>query len=185
VATSNKNLENEENILNTSEDSGEYKEYIQDVETATTIRRSKRKPKPKNFEDYVTYLCTTKNMEEDLDTDPLTVTEALSRTNKNKWKQAMKEEINSFKENDAWEVVDIPTNGTVVDCKWVFKRKDNENEVRYRARLVAKGFSQQQGIDYDETFSPVVRYYVEIFICFVSQFKFKNKTLRCNYSLSK
>jgi len=98
-------------------------------------------------------------MEEDLDTEPLTVTEALSRADKNKWKEAMKEEINSFEENDAWEVVDIPTNGTVVDCKWVFKRKvDNENEVRYRARLVAKGFSQKQGIDYDETFSPVVRY---------------------------
>jgi len=98
-------------------------------------------------------------MEEDLDTEPLTVTEALSRADKNKWKQAMKEEINSFEENDAWEVVDIPTNGTVVDCKWVFKRKvDNENEVRYRAHLVAKGFSPNQGIDYDETFSPVVRY---------------------------
>jgi len=129
-ATSNKNLENEENILDTSEDSGEYKEYIQDVKTATTIRRSERKPKPKNFEDYVTYLCTTKSMEEDLDTEPLTVTEA-SRADKNKQKQAMKKEINSFEENYAWEVVDIPTNGTVVDCKWVFKRKVVSMRTKY------------------------------------------------------
>jgi hypothetical protein len=72
----------------------------------------------------------------------------------------MIDELNSFEENEVWELVDLPRNASAVDCKWVFKKKngDSENSVRYRARLVAKGFSQKSGIDYSETFSPVVRF---------------------------
>ena len=71
----------------------------------------------------------------------------------------MQSEFKSFNDNDAWELVDIPPSGTIVQCRWVFKRKlDNDNKVRYRARLVAKGFTQRPGIDFDECFSPVVRH---------------------------
>lgn len=70
----------------------------------------------------------------------------------------MKNELQCFEDNDAWETVDIPRDGNFVQCKWVFKRKiDSEIKVRYRARLVAKGFNQKAG-DFDETFSPVVRH---------------------------
>lgn len=149
----------EENISDTSGDSDEYMECVQDDEVTPPVRRSERKPKPKNYEDFVTFMCKSENTRTELNTNPLTVTEALSRIDKDKWKQAMAEEISSFEENDAWQLVDPPASGTIVDCKWVFKRKpDSENKIRYRARLVAKGFTQRQGIDYDETFSPVVRY---------------------------
>ncbi|KAA5550856.1 hypothetical protein F3G54_33345, partial [Pseudomonas aeruginosa] len=52
-----------------------------------------------------------------------------------------------------------PSGENIVACKWVYKKKLNsDNSVRYRARLVAKGFSQRQGIDFKETFSPVLKY---------------------------
>lgn len=95
----------------------------------------------------------------ELDSEPITITEALSRPDAEKWKQAMSEELQSFQENDAWELEDMPEDGAVVESKWVFKRKiDNENNVQYRARLVAKGFLQRPGIDFDETFSSIVRH---------------------------
>lgn len=117
------------------------------------VRKSLRVPKPKKFDDFVTYMCTNSD---DLKSDPITVAEALSGPDAKKWKEAMAEELKSFEDNNAWELVDAPKSAGIVKCKWVFKRKfDNENNVKFRARLVAKGFSQQQGIDFDETFSPV------------------------------
>ena len=63
-------------------------------------------------------------------------------------------------ENETWELVDLPEGREAVDCKWVFKLKhscDGRVE-RFKGRLVAKGYSQKHGLDYDETFSPVVRH---------------------------
>lgn len=71
----------------------------------------------------------------------------------------MDEELKSFEANDAWDLVDKPQDASVVQCKWVFKLKlDSAGNVTHRARLVAKGFTQKPGVDYDETFSPVVRH---------------------------
>lgn len=76
------------------------------------------------------------------------------------WKKAIDEELASLKENGVWEVVPQPTNRRIVDCKWVFKVKtDSKGEIeRYKARLVARGFTQVPGTDFDEIFSPVVRF---------------------------
>lgn len=128
-----------------------------DEEPPETVRKSQRQPRPKILEDFVSYMCTEDTV---LDYDPITVSEALSRPDKGKWMQAaMREELESFEENDAWELVDIPKSDSIVECKWVFKRKsDSDNNVRFRARLVAMGFSQRFGIDFDETFSLVVRH---------------------------
>ena len=91
--------------------------------------------------------------------DGMTYAEAISGPERQQWLQAIAEELQSFKDNQVWEVVDAPDNVSVVQCKWVLKRKlDCDNKVRYRARLVAKGFSQKAGIDYQETFSPVIRH---------------------------
>jgi hypothetical protein len=72
----------------------------------------------------------------------------------------MDEELQSLKENQVWEVVPKPTNRKIVDCKWVYKVKTdaNGNLERYKARLVARGFTQVPGQDFDEIFSPVVRF---------------------------
>ena len=89
--------------------------------------------------------------------DPQSYTEAMQRTDKKQWIKAMQEEIDSLNKNQVWTLVDRP-NCNVVTNKWVLKikRKPNGEVERYRARLVARGFSQVQGIDYHETYAPVV-----------------------------
>lgn len=118
-------------------------------------RRSERQRRATKLDDYVTYMCSDFSSGD----EPEGVQEALSRPDADQWRRAMQEEMESFSENDAWDLVDLPANKSAVSNKWVFKvKKDSEGRVTYRARLVAKGFSQKQGIDYKETFSPVVRY---------------------------
>ena len=90
--------------------------------------------------------------------DPKTYEEAMT-TDKAKWRDAMMMEMQSLKKNDVWNLVKLPKDRKVIGSKWVYKTKVTpEGEVdRYKARLVAQGFSQKYGTDYDETFCPVVR----------------------------
>ncbi|KAM2961779.1 hypothetical protein FF1_031321 [Malus domestica] len=76
------------------------------------------------------------------------------------WQSAMQEEFNALKTQGTWELVPSPPNRTIIGSKWVYKVKKNPDGSisRYKARLVAQGFSQEPGIDYSETFSPVVRH---------------------------
>ena len=70
----------------------------------------------------------------------------------------MEVEMESIKRNNVWELVELPKGRSSVGSKWMFKKKVNEEGVdeRYKARIVAQGFSQKFGLDYDETFCPVV-----------------------------
>jgi hypothetical protein len=71
----------------------------------------------------------------------------------------MQEELKQFKANDVWELVPNPLNMTIIGTKWVYRNKLDENGIvtRKKARLVAQGYNQQEGIDYDETNAPVAR----------------------------
>lgn len=91
--------------------------------------------------------------------EPLTLKQAMNCAQSNKWIEAMKEELNAINENETWEVTDLPTGRKAIGSKWVFKLKVDENNkiLRYKARLVAQGFSQKFGVDYDEVFAPVIR----------------------------
>ncbi|GJY40202.1 retrovirus-related pol polyprotein from transposon TNT 1-94 [Tanacetum coccineum] len=75
------------------------------------------------------------------------------------WTMAMQEELNQFVTNDVWSLVPPLENQTVIGTKWVFKNKLDENGVlsRNKARPVAQGYNQQEGINFDETYAPVAR----------------------------
>ncbi|GJY97654.1 retrovirus-related pol polyprotein from transposon TNT 1-94 [Tanacetum coccineum] len=88
--------------------------------------------------------------------EPKNVNEALGDES---WVVAMQEELNQFIANDVWDLVPLPKNHTVIGRKWVYRNKLDENGIvsRNKARLVAQGYNQQEGIDYDETYAPVAR----------------------------
>ncbi|GJX79636.1 retrovirus-related pol polyprotein from transposon TNT 1-94 [Tanacetum coccineum] len=90
------------------------------------------------------------------DGEPKNVNEALGDES---WIVAMQEKLNQFIANDVWELVPQPKNMTIIGTKWVFRNKLDENGVvsRNKARLVAQGYNQQEGIDYDETYASVAR----------------------------
>lgn len=91
--------------------------------------------------------------------DPINLKEALQSDEKLHWDNAMKEEYESLLKNETWTLEQLPTGKKAIGCKWVYKRKTNENgeTTRYKARLVAQGFTQKFGVDYDEVFAPVVK----------------------------
>src|SRR4051812_8931341 len=91
--------------------------------------------------------------------DPATYEEAMMSPYSNKWQDAMKSEIGSMYENQVWTLVDLPDGPKDAENKWIFKKKTNAdgNVTVYKAQLVVKGFRQIQGIDYDETFSPIAK----------------------------
>ena len=91
--------------------------------------------------------------------EPVNIDEAFSGEHSTEWKQATDSEFNSLIENETWELVPLPKDKNIVGSKWVFKVKRDENGCiqRYKARLVAQGYTQAEGIDYSEVFSPVVR----------------------------
>ena len=89
--------------------------------------------------------------------EPMNYEEAMMSPDSAKWLEAMKSEMGSMYENKVWTLVDLPNDWQAIENKWIFKKKTDAdgNVTAYKARLVAKGFWQVQGVDYDETFSPV------------------------------
>ena len=73
------------------------------------------------------------------------------------WMLAMEEELNQFKRNNVWTLVETPLEKSVIGIKQIFRNKLDKNStvIRNKARLVAKGYNQEEGIDNEETFTPV------------------------------
>jgi hypothetical protein len=106
---------------------------------------------PKPFSSYMALMCDL------LEKEPTCFEEAIQ---KKEWADAMTEEYQSIIRNDVWEIVPRPKSKDVVSSKWLFKIKhvDDGSIEKYKARFVTRGFSQKEGIDYEEKFAPVARY---------------------------
>ncbi|GJT70042.1 retrovirus-related pol polyprotein from transposon TNT 1-94 [Tanacetum coccineum] len=105
--------------------------------------------------------------------EPKKASEALKHPG---WIDAMQEELNQFYRNKVWTLVPLPYGKIVIDSKWVFRNKKDEHgtTTKNKARLVAQGYSQEEGIDYDETFAPVAMMEaIRIFLAFATYMNFK------------
>lgn len=123
---------------------------IQEEQPRRSQRENRGKPPQK---------LTYKANEESKVLEPKTYEEAVSSKNSAEWKQAMKEELKAIDDNETWQLMELPKGRKAIGSKWVFKNKEdgNGNIVRRKARMVAQGFSQKFGVDYDEVFAPVAR----------------------------
>ncbi|GKB08202.1 putative ribonuclease H-like domain-containing protein [Tanacetum coccineum] len=104
--------------------------------------------------------------------EPKTISQALQDES---WVEAMQEELLQFKLQKVWVLVDLPYGKKVIGTKWVFRNKRDERSivVKNKARLVAQGFRQEEGIDYDEVFAPVARIEaIRLFLAFASYMGF-------------
>jgi hypothetical protein len=92
------------------------------------------------------------------------------------WLKSMNEELDQIEKNDTWELVPRPADKNVIGSKWVYKNKMNEqgNIVRNKSRLVFKGYTQIEGLDFDETFVPLaILEAIRMFLAYVFHKKFK------------
>jgi hypothetical protein len=92
--------------------------------------------------------------------EPATYQEALQSEHADLWKAAIDDEMASILSNDTWEVVEPPPGANIIGSKWVLKVKyDTSGQVdRFKARLVAQGYKQVEGVEYNEVFAPVSKY---------------------------
>ncbi|CAM8927908.1 unnamed protein product [Rhodiola kirilowii] len=152
-------------------------EDIQDTQEVTELRRSTRVRQPSSaLRDYVCYAAvqgeTVMNAFVSL-IEPKTIQEGLKDPD---WIQAMQDELHQFERNKVWRLVPRPEKRKVIGTRWILKNKLNSKGevVRNKARLVVKGYNQQEGIDYEETFAPVARLEaIRLLIAYSVQFGFK------------
>ncbi|KAI3754579.1 hypothetical protein L1987_54366 [Smallanthus sonchifolius] len=104
--------------------------------------------------------------------EPKKIDEALKHS---RWIEAMQEELLQFKRQDVWKLVDLPPGKYAIGTRWVFRNKQDERGivVKNKARLVAQGYTQEEGIDYDEVFTPVARLEaIRIFLAYAASKNF-------------
>ncbi|GKA54491.1 putative ribonuclease H-like domain-containing protein [Tanacetum coccineum] len=104
--------------------------------------------------------------------EPTKISQALEDES---WVEAMQEELLQFKIQKVWTLVDLPSGKKAIGTKWVYRNKKNERGIviRNKARLVAQGYKQEEGIDYDEIFAPVSRVEaIRLFLAFSSFMNF-------------
>ena len=162
----------EDSDQNQSDDQGVQIDYQL---TRDRERRITKPPQKFGYADLIAYALSVETEKEDH--EPETFKQAVNCIDKEKWIEAMEEEMVSLHKNNTWILVDKPRDKKLVGYKWIYRRKDGILGVqapRYKVRLVAKGFTQQKRVDYDEIFSPVVKQTsIRIILSMVAEFNWE------------
>ncbi|GBM93105.1 Retrovirus-related Pol polyprotein from transposon TNT 1-94 [Araneus ventricosus] len=97
---------------------------------------------------------------------PKTFKETQISPNKEKWDEAMSEEIKLMQNRKVWDLVEPKSNMKVLGCRWVYNIKHDEknNVKKYKSRLVAQGFEQRPGVDFTDVFAPLVNFHIIKFL---------------------
>lgn len=135
---------------------------VTDEPPCRSTQITKTKPyNPYQFDNEIGQKATEKNYLPDRVPEPSSYNEAMTCKNSRLWKIAAKEQFQALIANGTWKLVSRPLfkDTNIITSKWVFKVKYTSSGLidRYKARLVAQGFSQIHGIDYEETFAPTLR----------------------------
>src|SRR3954469_2465409 len=156
-----------------AEDAEEIEETVDDyLLSRDRSRRAIKTPQRLGYADLIAYALISAS--EVLDKEPRDYKEVMRNRNKTEWLKAMDDEMKSLHDNHTWELIKKPARARLVSCKWIFKVKEGIEGVtskRYKARLVARGFTQKEGVDFNDVFSPVVKHRsIRMLLAMVAQF---------------
>jgi hypothetical protein len=90
--------------------------------------------------------------------EPVTLEEVVHAKDSVEWIKAIREELDSLEKNTTWSLVKRPEKQNVISNRWIFKKKYAAGRNIDKAQLVARGFSQKEGVDFNEVFSPIAKY---------------------------
>ncbi|GJR49265.1 putative ribonuclease H-like domain-containing protein [Tanacetum coccineum] len=152
-------------------------QVIRDLQSATQTRKMSKNLKEHRFVSTIQQRTNHKDLQNCLfacflsQEEPKKVIHALKDQS---WIEAMQEELLQFKLQEVWTLVDLPNRKRAIGTKWVFRNKKDERGIviRNKARLVAQGYTQEEGIDYDEVFAPISR--IEAIRLFLAYASFKD-----------
>lgn len=150
----NHNCDTDDDVVDDDAVDSNVVDVNQPSENAEPLRRSERPNKG------IAPLRLIEEIDIVINGEPSNYNEAVKCDNGSHWIAAMEEEYRSLLENNTWKLVNLPDGKNLVGCKWVYKVKtDADGKInKYKARLVAQGFSQKYGVDYDQVFAPVAKH---------------------------
>ncbi|GJY03081.1 ribonuclease H-like domain-containing protein [Tanacetum coccineum] len=159
-------------------------QVIGDLQSATQTRKMSKNLEEHGFVSTIQQRTNHKDLQNCLfacflsQEEPKKVIHALKDPS---WIEAMQEELLQFKLQEVWTLVDLPNGKKAIGSKWVFRNKKDERGIviRNKARLVAQGYTQEEGIDYNEVFAPVARIEaIRLFLAYASFTDFMVKPKR-------
>ncbi|KAE8671810.1 ABC transporter B family member 7 [Hibiscus syriacus] len=149
------------------EEEVQIQEYPQQHESIALRKGNRTIRQPTRYADMASFASPIA-----IDDVPVTFNEAVQSSEHKKWRIAMNEEMQSLQKNQTWKLASLKGK-KAIGCKWVYAKKDgfpDKNNIRYKARFVAKGYAQTKGVDYNEVLSPVVKHSsIRILLALVAQ----------------